>query len=342
MRISNRLRPVVGAVALASVLVLPVACSSDSGNPSSPGSSSDAANESVTVSGAFGESKIDGTPKRIVALSTTDADFVFAAGAKPIAVPILEQSNAATGGTGIYPWQKDLYPADTPKVDAPATDIRVEAVAALKPDLIVATGFWGLDKKVYDSLTAIAPVLHFDTEANADPWQDNVRKVGKAVHNPEKAEQSITGAESAMTAAREANPKLAGKSYNAIISPSADGVYVLCSEADNMARAMKSLGLELSAYAKTVECDGGKAEVSWENVSKLDADLLWVIPDTPDQMSVLDSQPLWSRLPAVKRGAFTVVPKSEGVPFALGFPSPQSLEWGVGQVAPKFTGVLSK
>ncbi len=333
MHISSRFRSVGAAAALAAVLVLPVACSSDSG---------DSADAAVTVSGAFGEATIEGTPQRIVALSTTDADFVFAAGAKPIAVPILEQSNAATGGTGIYPWQKSLYPADTPKVDAPATDISVEAVAALDPDLIVATGFWGLDEKVYGALSDIAPVVHFDTEANADAWQDNVRKVGKAVGGTEKAEESITAAEASMTSVREANPKLAGKKYNAIISPSEDGLYFLCSEEDNMSRAMKGLGLELSDYAKTVECDGGKGEVSWENLPKLDADLLWVIPDTADQMSVLDAQPLWPQLPAVKRGAFTVVPKSEGVPFALGFPSPQSLEWGVGQVAPKFSEAVSK
>ena len=207
-------------------------------------------------------------------------------------------------------------------------------MAALEPDLIVATGYWGLDQKTYDLLSAIAPVVHFDTDANADAWQDNVRKIGKVVDREDRAEQAIATAETVVSSARSENPVLQGKTYNAIISPSAEGVYVLCSQEDNMARVMKDLGLELSSYAQTVECDGGKGEVSWENVSQLNSDLLWVIPDNSDQLGVLDSQQLWTQMPAVARGATAVIPKTAGVPFALAFPSPISLEWGVGQLVP--------
>lgn len=340
MKSHSRARSTAARLAvLACALMLPVACSSDSDDDSSSTSESSA---KVTVTGAFGDTTVDSTPERVVALSTTDADFLLSVGVTPVAVPILTQSDPATGGTGIYPWEEGKYPADTPKINAPSTDISVEAVAALNPDLIVATGFWGLDEKTYAALNEIAPVLHFDTEANADPWQDNVRKVGEVTGHEAEAEEAIKAAEASVTSAKTENPDLAGKTYNAIISPSADGVYVLCSAEDNMARVMKDLGLELSEYAQTVECDGGKGEVAWENLPQLDADLLWVIPDTADQVQVLESQPLWPQLPAVQRGAVAVVPKTDGVPFALAFPSPISLEWGVDQLAPELSTAASK
>lgn len=102
-----------------------------------------------------------------------------------------------------------------------------------------------------------------------------------------------------------------------------------------MGRVMADFGLKLSDYAQSVECDGGKAAISWENVPQLDADLLWVIPDNPEQLGVLTDNPLWNALPAVQRGAYFVVPKTEGVPFAIAFPSPLSLSWAVDQLAPQ-------
>lgn len=142
-----------------------------------------------------------------------------------------------------------------------------------------------------------------------------------------------------MAAARR---RLTDKSYGAIIATPAEGVFVLCSQEDNVARVMADLGLELSDYAQTVECDGGKGEVAWENLSELDADLLWVIPDTADQVRVLDSHALWMQVPAVQRGSVAVVPKSDGVPFALAFASPISLEWGIGQLVPELATATGK
>lgn len=78
-----------------------------------------------------------------------------------------------------------------------------------------------------------------------------------------------------------------------------------------MGRVMADFGLKLSDYAQSVECDGGKAAISWENVPQLDADLLWVIPDNPEQLGVLTDNPLWNALPR-----FSVAPTSS-------FPKPR-------------------
>jgi iron complex transport system substrate-binding protein len=296
----------------------------------------------VTITGGLGSVVIEQAPTRVLALSGTDADHLLALGVVPLAIPSMPQTDAMTGGTGILPWQRELYPAGLAKVEAPVTNINYESLAALDPDLIVATTYWGLDAESYARLSALAPVVHFDTGTNADPWQDYSRKIAAALGRPEAAEAAIAKAEAAIAAARAAAPELQGRSFNAIISPSDEGVYILCSDDDNLARVTGALGLVLSDYAKTVPCDGGKGEVSWDNVSNLDADLLWVIPDDVEQIAVLDRQPLWPRLGAVQRDALVVVPKTTGVPYALAFPSPLSIAWTVEQLAPQFAAAAAR
>ncbi|WP_148302133.1 hypothetical protein [Tomitella biformata] len=52
-----------------------------------------------------------------------------------IAVPSMPQTDSATNGTGMYPWQVDLYPPGTPKVEASATELTLEAIAATEAEL---------------------------------------------------------------------------------------------------------------------------------------------------------------------------------------------------------------
>lgn len=323
-----------GSIGAAIAVALPVIAGCGTPAP-------DASGGEVRISNAFGTATVRSAPQRVVALSTTDADLLFAVGVTPLAVPVMPQVESATGGTGVYPWQRDHYPAGTPTLSAPADAPDLEAVAALRPDLIVATTYWGLDEKSYAALSRIAPVVAFDKGTNADSWQSSVRKVGTAVGRPDRAAQSISDAEAALQAQADAHSILRGKRYSAVISPGQSGVFTLCSAQDNLARALSALGLILAEHPQSLPCDGGKTKVPWEQVSRLDADLLWVIPDDAAQVGVLDAQPIWRQTPAVQRGAIAVVPKTDGVPFALGFPSPLSLQWGVGQIAPKLAAAAA-
>lgn len=296
----------------------------------------------VIITGGLGDVEIAAPPQRILAMSGTDADHLLALGVVPLAIPSMPQTDAMTNGTGILPWQTALYPAGLAKVEVPVTDLNYESLAALEPDLIVATTYWGLDEGSYKRLSMLAPVVHYDTGTNADSWQDYSRKIAAAIGRPEAADLAIGKAEDAIAKARAAYPQVQGKTFNAIISPDNEGVYILCSESDNLARVTHDLGLVLSAYAQTVPCDGGKGQVSWDNIANLDANLLWVIPDDVEQLSVLEAQPLWKRLDAVQRDALVIVPKTTGVPYALAFPSPLSIAWSVDQLAPLFGDAAAK
>jgi iron-siderophore transport system substrate-binding protein len=58
----------------------------------------------------------------------------------------------------------------------------LEKVAALAPDLILATNYYGLPN-VYEGLSAIAPTVGYRTGWGEATWQDTARVIGRAVGN---------------------------------------------------------------------------------------------------------------------------------------------------------------
>lgn len=337
------------AIAAASAVMIPLlaACgSSDSDDPQPPSSGS--ATESsgafpVTVGGAFGDVTIESKPQRVVALSPTDADILIALGITPVAIPTSAQTNATTDNTGLFPWAEGKYPEGTPKLDlSTANASTLEGILALKPDLMVGTGLNGLVDQTNEALSDVAPVVAFDTQANGDSWQTSTRKIAKAVGEEAKGEEIIAKAESAVTEAAAKNPGLKGKTFNVLITPSASDVYVLCGTDDNLGRVFQELGMQLTEYARSLPCNGGRTQVSNENIGSLNADVVVAFPDTDDQMKTLTDQQLWKSLPAVERGAFVSIPKTDSVPAALAFPSPTSLEWAVGQMTPQLAQAAAK
>lgn len=346
----NRL---IGVVAAGTVLLpLLAACGSDSDgnqtNDARKATETAAASESasgfpVTVSGAFGDVTIESKPERVLALSPTDADIVLSLGVTPIAIPSSVQTDSTTNGTGLFPWAQDKYPAGTTKLDlSTAQSSTLEAILALEPDVMVGTAFYGLVEQTNAALVDVAPIVSYTTQANGDSWQDSTRKVAKALGLEAKGEEVIASADSTLTDAAAANPQLKGKTFNVLITPSASEVYVLCSADDNLGRVMKEFGMVLPDYAQGLPCTNGRAKVSYENLSQLDADVLIAFPDTADQMKMLSDQQLWKNLPAVKRGAVVTIPKTDSVPAALAFPSANSLGWAVDQMTPKIVEAAAK
>jgi len=147
-----------------------VACGSDK-----PGTV--AGDGSVTVTHAFGETKIPSAPKRVVSAGLTEQDDLLALGVVPIAV------TDWFGGEpfGTWPWALPKLGAAQPVVLNLANGIQVDQIAALKPDLIVAVNA-GLDQDTYAKLSAIAPTIaQSGQDAFFEPWRDQANTIGQAV-----------------------------------------------------------------------------------------------------------------------------------------------------------------
>lgn len=177
-----------------------VACSSDK-----PGTV--AGDGSVTVKHVFGETKIPSAPKRVVSAGFTEQDDLLALGVVPIAV------TDWFGGEpfAVWPWALPKLGTAQPVVLNLYDGIQVDQVAALKPDLIVATNA-GLDQDTYTKLSAIAPTIaQSGQNAFFEPWKDQATTIGQAVFKFDEMTKLVADVDAKFADVGKNNPTFNGK-----------------------------------------------------------------------------------------------------------------------------------
>ena len=162
---------------------------------------------SVTVKHVFGETKIPAPPKRVVSAGFTEQDDLLAVGVVPIAI------TDWFGGEpfGVWPWARPKLGGAQPAVLSLADGIQTDQIAALKPDLIVATNA-GLDQETYTKLSAIAPTIaQSGQDAFFEPWKDQATTIGQAVFKHDDMQTLIAGIDEKFTTAGTDNSQFSGK-----------------------------------------------------------------------------------------------------------------------------------
>ncbi|QES42293.1 iron-siderophore ABC transporter substrate-binding protein [Streptomyces venezuelae] len=186
-----------GSLALTGALAL-AACGSSDSDGTAAGSG-----ETHTVKTAMGDVNVPVDPRRVVVLDTAELDSAITLGVKPVGSTHVE---ASSGFPGYLPKDEVSGIKDVGEMMTP----NMEAIAALKPDLILTSKIRHAAK--YDQLKAIAPTVM--TETTGYPWKENfqvhadalgrraeakkvvadyrahTRKVTKAIGGPAKAEQT--------------------------------------------------------------------------------------------------------------------------------------------------------
>jgi len=124
----------------------------------------------VTVAAANGEVTIEERPERIVSLSATATEMLFAIGAGDQVVAVDDQSD---------------FPADAPITELSGFDVNVEALASYAPDLVVySTDPGGLEKSLrkleITSLSQVAAVTIDDTYAQIEQLGEVTGRVQQA------------------------------------------------------------------------------------------------------------------------------------------------------------------
>ncbi len=143
--------------------------------------SSDTKDEtSYTVEHAMGTTEIKGKPEKIVILTNEGTEALLSLGVKPV--------GAVKSWSG-DPWY-DHIADDMEGVEVVGTEseVNVEAVAALAPDLIIGNKM--RQENIYDQLSAIAPTVYSETLRG--DWKVNFEFYAKAL-NMEEEGQKILG-----------------------------------------------------------------------------------------------------------------------------------------------------
>jgi iron complex transport system substrate-binding protein len=171
--------PMFPALAVAATLAVAVACGDDDA-PVPQSGEADAGAEGATdafpadVEAANGAVTIDAEPERIVSLSPTATEMLYAIGAGDQVVAVDDFSN---------------YPEGTPMTDLSGFEPNVEAVTTYEPDLVVLS--FDANDVVAGLERVDVPVLEFPAATSLDESYDQLTQLGAATGHAEEAAEVV-------------------------------------------------------------------------------------------------------------------------------------------------------
>jgi cobalamin transport system substrate-binding protein len=221
-------------------------------------------------------------PERIVSLSPTATEMLFAIGAGDQVVAVDDQSN---------------YPADAPHSKLSGYEPNVEAIAGYDPDLVVASGdpgglVDGLGKLNIDVLIQEAP-------KNLEGAYEEIDELGDATGHEQQARTVVSGMRSQISALIEQASAGSGLKVYHELGPD----YYSATSRTFIGSIYTALG------AKNIADGAGKKapgypQLSAEYILKSNPDLI-VLSDTKCCVQTLEkvaARPGWKRIDAVQDG----------------------------------------
>ncbi len=279
---------IAGLVALAMVAL---ACGSGGGNASSqpsptaaaaarPDLSKDDLGRSVTVPAA---------PKRVVAMSPSVVELMFAVGATPAGRPTSADFPEAA--------------KSVPSFGLAYPPINYEEIVAMKPDLIIADAI--IDEGVINELARIGPVFAVRV-SSFDEVTRGLRVVGALTGNASAGEREAANLQSKLA---QIKAKLPAKGPTVLVLVSAGpGQFIAEKDSSYLADLIKKLG---GTNLVTSEPDNfrfpGFTDYSRERIVEKNPDVIITVslggpPGTPKTSDVLKADSALATLTAVKSG----------------------------------------
>lgn len=239
------------------------------------------------IAHALGQTSIPANPQRIVSLDDALTDSLLALDLTPI---------AATTYYGLESFSPHLAPglaeaANIGQFGSP----NLEAIAALKPDLILSNA-WTAEEN-YDLLTEIAPTVVFTDEYSYPLLQAVGRTVGKEA----QAEARLRVYEQKADAARAALEAAIGDQTVALLRVFGQELRIEGGIGYTGPVLWDALGLTPHPIVKM---DEWNETVSLELIPQLTADILLLMPEIDGEARTKEllASPLWQQLPAVRNG----------------------------------------
>jgi iron complex transport system substrate-binding protein len=173
-------------------LVIVASACGESSDPAASPTTPPAAEFPVTVTAANGEVTIEARPERIVSLSPTGTEMLFAIGAGDQVDAVDDQSN---------------FPPEAPASDLSGFEPNVEAISEFDPDLVVVSDDV---EDLVASLEALGiPTLVQPAAANLDEAYAEIEVLGEATGNAEGAARVVDGMREDIDAILESVPDTA-------------------------------------------------------------------------------------------------------------------------------------
>src|SRR5262245_47252390 len=283
---------------LVAVALTLAACSEDPAVTSGPtgGSATEATGEAsaafpVTVTGTNGEVTIDARPQRIVSLSPTATEDLFAIGGGDQIVAVDDQSN---------------FPADAPTTDLSGFEPNVEAIAGYEPDLVVYATEPGDLGSSLDELGITA--LQLDAAPDLGAAYEQIEQLGAATGHGAEAAALVEQIRSDIQGLVDGADPATGTTFYYEL----DDTYYSITSKTFIGGLFEMLGLENIADA-VGKGSGGYPQLSAEYIIESNPDLIF-LADTKccgQSAKTVADRPGWAGLAAVTGGE--VVPLDDDV-----------------------------
>ncbi|MBZ2408276.1 iron-siderophore ABC transporter substrate-binding protein [Streptomyces sp. L06] len=286
-------RPLLAATGALALAVTLTACGSGEDTAAEAGKDAGATR---TVRTAMGEVKVPEAPQRVVVLDTAELDSALTLGVKPVGAV---RSDAAAGFASYLP-EKELAGIENVGVIAQPN---LEAIAALKPDLILTSKV--RDEARYAQLSKIAATVM--TENTGYPWKENFQLHAEALGKQKEADRATAAYEKRTAEVTEAvgGPAKAKETEVNVVRFVEGADIRVYGKKNYIGTLLADVGLGRPAITDKAT-DGFSYDVSPEKIDLADADVVFTStygdPEKAKETQTTKSA-LWRSLNAVKSGA---------------------------------------
>ncbi|RNI21157.1 ABC transporter substrate-binding protein [Flexivirga caeni] len=326
-----KVTPARRAVLFATVVTLPLAaCGSGSSGGAAKGSPSGAGTSASTATGtsgaafprtvktSYGSVRIPSAPRRIVVLGAQSAEAVLALGGKPVAID--------TGGSAYTPWLQDKVGDAAHQTLSDSKSVKVEAIAADRPDLIVVANWIMQLPGVASRLRALAPTVDVPENSVNPDWDKVIESTADALGKPAAGTALVSSLKSRMASA--------GKG----IAPNTTYNWVRF-DAQGWGMGNGSLLDSFGLKPAHSQNNSNTEVLSAERTNELTGDALFVWAYGKTAADVR-AAPGAAQLPSVKKGTLQIVDLNFAL--ALNSPGAYGIPWLIDQIRPTLAKLKSQ
>lgn len=289
----------------------------------------------VTLENTFGSTTLDSRPERLVTMGWNAQDVLYALGLTPVGQP---RYVYGADPNGVMPWAQPHFDAEATTLfeDPQAGEPSVEAIAALRPDAILAP-YEGFDAAYYGQLEQIAPTVAYPGGPWQTSWQDQTTLIGRAVGKQTEAQALIDGLGRTLSDTAAAHPEFAGTTLTVVNLDTATGQANVYLPTDPRVQVLTELGFVTSPGVEDLARDNTSGSfytsLSMENLRAVDADVVVAfVDDSPD----IATHPALAQLSAIGRGS-AVLLGDQQVVAALSNVNVLSIPWVLDTLVPQLS-----
>ncbi|MFF0579410.1 iron-siderophore ABC transporter substrate-binding protein [Streptosporangium saharense] len=313
--------------------------------PSSPSQAAPAGDTfPVTIPSALGDAVIPKKPERVVTWGWSSQDAVLALGVVPVAMP---KNTYGGDADGVLPWDaekiKELGGTTPALLSSDSGEVPFEEIVEARPDVILAP-YSGITKDDFAKLSKVAPVVAYPEKPWALPWQDQIEIIGRALGRSAEATALREKTAAYVASLAQANPVLKGKSFLYGAANEADQLNIYRAS-DPRVALLVDLGMTVSPSVAALDGDPTSGSyfygISYENVGKIDADVLVMYFGSQKEADKFVADPVIAAMPNIREKRFAPI-VGESFVMASSAPTVLSIPWMLDRYVPQLAAAVGK